>query len=86
MNPRLESEKCPKSVSNSASLTRCSTNDAECALKQVRQNQGAPGIDGMSVDELPGYLRDHWLEIRAQLIAEMMFVIRLWSKGLSGTR
>jgi group II intron reverse transcriptase/maturase len=37
------------------------------ALKQVRQNKGAPGIDGMTVDELPGYLRCHWLEIRAQL-------------------
>lgn len=40
------------------------------ALKQVRQNKGAPGIDGMTVDELPDYLRHHWLEIRAQLEAE----------------
>lgn len=39
------------------------------ALKQVRQNRGAPGIDGMTVDELPEYLRHHWLEIRAQLEA-----------------
>ena len=39
------------------------------ALKQVRQNDGAPGIDGMSVDELPDYLRHHWPEIRAQLVA-----------------
>ena len=37
------------------------------ALKQVRQNKGAPGIDGMTVDELPDYLRHHWPEIRAQL-------------------
>ncbi|MDA8154159.1 group II intron reverse transcriptase/maturase [Acidithiobacillus ferridurans] len=37
------------------------------ALKQVRRNQGAPGIDGMTVDELPEYLKYHWLEIRAQL-------------------
>lgn len=37
------------------------------ALKQVRQNKGAPGIDGMTVDELPGYLRHHWPEIRWQL-------------------
>jgi len=39
------------------------------ALKQVRQNQGAPGIDGMTVDELPAYLRHHWPAIRAQLVA-----------------
>lgn len=39
------------------------------ALKQVRQNKGAPGIDGMTVDELPQYLKQHWPEIRAQLEA-----------------
>ena len=39
------------------------------ALKQVRQNKGAPGIDGMTVDELPDYLKHHWLEIRTQLEA-----------------
>ena len=39
------------------------------ALKQVRRNKGAPGIDGMTVDELPEYLCHHWLEIRAQLDA-----------------
>lgn len=39
------------------------------AVKQVRRNQGAPGIDGMTVDELPQYLRDHWQGIRAQLEA-----------------
>ena len=30
------------------------------ALKRVRQNKGSPGIDGMSVEELPEYLRRHW--------------------------
>ena len=39
------------------------------ALKQVRRNKGAPGIDGMTVDELPEYLKHHWLELRAQLDA-----------------
>jgi RNA-directed DNA polymerase len=38
------------------------------ALKQVRSNRGAPGIDGMSVDALPSYLKEHWREIRAQLL------------------
>jgi group II intron reverse transcriptase/maturase len=37
------------------------------ALKQVRQNKGVPGIDGMTVDERSDYLRHHWPEIRAQL-------------------
>ena len=39
------------------------------ALKQVRRNQGAPGIDGMSVDELPEHLKHHWLEIKADILA-----------------
>jgi len=38
------------------------------ALKQVRRNKGAPGIDGMSVDELPDFLRKYWPKIRQQLI------------------
>ncbi|WP_158598011.1 hypothetical protein [Noviherbaspirillum saxi] len=36
-------------------------------MKQVRQNKGAPGIDGMTVKELPGYLKEHWRVIREQL-------------------
>ena len=39
------------------------------AWKQVRQNKGAPGIDGMTVDELPDCLRHHWPGIRTQLEA-----------------
>ncbi len=38
------------------------------ALTQVRRNQGAPGLDGMTVDELASYLRDHWPAIRTQLL------------------
>ena len=57
----------PESIPNFTLLARVlERENLRRALKQVRQNQGAPGIDGMSVDELPGYLRDHWLEIRAQ--------------------
>jgi group II intron reverse transcriptase/maturase len=37
------------------------------ALKRVKENKGAPGIDGMTVEELPEYLKAHWLGIRAQL-------------------
>lgn len=38
------------------------------ALNKVRSNKGGPGIDGMSVDELAGYLKLHWLKIREQLL------------------
>jgi RNA-directed DNA polymerase len=38
------------------------------ALAQVKRNKGAAGIDGMSVDDLPAYLKEHWLTIRAQLL------------------
>jgi RNA-directed DNA polymerase len=38
------------------------------ALARVKRNKGAAGVDGMTVDELPAYLREHWLTIRAQLL------------------
>ena len=39
------------------------------ALKRVRQNKGSPGIDGMSVEELPEYLREHWPRLREEVLA-----------------
>ena len=38
------------------------------ALKRVKSNKGSAGIDGMSVEELPGYLKEHWPAIREQLL------------------
>jgi RNA-directed DNA polymerase len=37
------------------------------ALKRVERNGGAPGIDGMPVEELRPYLKENWLEIRETL-------------------
>ncbi len=39
------------------------------ALKRVKSNKGSPGIDGMKVGELPGYLKQHWPAIREQLLS-----------------
>ena len=38
------------------------------ALAQVKRNKGAPGIDGMTVEALDPYLKEHWLTLRAQLL------------------
>ncbi len=38
------------------------------ALAQVKRNKGAPGIDGMTVDQLGVYLKAYWPNIRAQLV------------------
>jgi retron-type reverse transcriptase len=40
----------------------------ERALKQVVGNQGAPGVDGMKVGQLGGYLDRHWPKIRESLM------------------
>jgi RNA-directed DNA polymerase len=41
------------------------------AVKRVRQNKGSPGVDGMTVDELPMYWVEHGEAIRAQLLADI---------------
>jgi group II intron reverse transcriptase/maturase len=46
----------------------CERRNLWAALKRVRQNAGSPGIDGMTVDELPGYLRVHWPRLREDLL------------------
>ena len=43
--------------------------NVKVALKRVRENKGSPGIDGMTVDELPQHLVEHWEELRAKLLA-----------------
>src|SRR5688572_10694976 len=39
------------------------------ALKRVKANKGSPGIDGMTVEQLPGYLKKHWPIHRTQLLS-----------------
>ena len=42
--------------------------NAEAAWKAVKRNQGAPGIDGMTTDQLGDHVRQHWEAIRAKLM------------------
>ena len=46
----------------------CERENLKQALRRVKANKGSPGIDGMTVDELPGYLQQHWPAIREQLL------------------
>jgi RNA-directed DNA polymerase len=45
----------------------CGRENCQQALRRVKANKGSPGIDGMKVSELPGYLKQHWPTIREQL-------------------
>jgi len=38
------------------------------ALKRVRGNKGAPGVDGMAVDELVPFLKTHWPRLKQELL------------------
>jgi RNA-directed DNA polymerase len=39
------------------------------ALAQVKRNRGAAGVDGMGVQQLSEYLKEHWPAIRERLLA-----------------
>lgn len=39
------------------------------ALKRVERNDGGPGVDGMSVDDLRVHLKENWPQLRDQLLA-----------------
>lgn len=41
----------------------------QAAWKRVKANKGAAGVDGMTVDALPAYPREHWPQIKAELLA-----------------
>jgi len=39
------------------------------AYRRVKRNDGCPGVDGMSVEELTEYLRKHWQQVREELLS-----------------
>ena len=44
----------------------CERANLKEALRQVKSNKGSAGIDGMTVDQLADYLKQHWPAIREQ--------------------
>src|SRR6516164_10727047 len=47
----------------------CERENCKQALARVKANKGSPGVDGMTVHELPGFLKQHWPTIREQLLS-----------------
>jgi RNA-directed DNA polymerase len=47
----------------------CGRENCKQALARVKANKGSAGIDGMTVEELPEHLKQHWPEIREQLLS-----------------
>jgi RNA-directed DNA polymerase len=47
----------------------CGRENCKQALKRVKANKGSGGVDGMTVQQLPEYLKQHWPGIREQLLS-----------------
>jgi RNA-directed DNA polymerase len=47
----------------------CERENLKAALRRVKANKGSPGVDGMTVAALPGYLKQHWPALREQLLS-----------------
>src|SRR5437763_7631465 len=47
----------------------CERENLREALQRVKANKGSPGIDGMTVEQLPDFLKQHWPAIREQLLS-----------------
>jgi RNA-directed DNA polymerase len=47
----------------------CEWENCKQALARVKSNKGSAGIDGMTVGQLPDYLKQHWPTIREQLLS-----------------
>ena len=47
----------------------CARGNLVRAWKRVRSNKGGPGVDGMTIEDAKAYLREHWPNIRSQLLS-----------------
>src|ERR1700732_5632343 len=60
----------PESPANAIRLMEevCERENLLEALRRAKGNKGSAGSDGMTVGQLSGYLKEHWLTIREQLL------------------
>jgi RNA-directed DNA polymerase len=67
---RLAAREATESPADSEHLMEaiCSRENLFAALKRVRSNKGGGGVDGMTVKQLPEYLRQQWPTVREQLL------------------
>ena len=61
------------------------------AMRRVKRNKGAPGIDGMTVEELLPFLREHWPRIKEELLSgtyrpEAVREVMILKRGGKGMR
>jgi RNA-directed DNA polymerase len=47
----------------------CGRENCLRAWKRVKSNKGSAGVDGVTVEQLPDYLKEHWPALREQLLA-----------------
>jgi RNA-directed DNA polymerase len=47
----------------------CGRENCRQALARVKANKGSAGVDGMTVEQLPEHLKQHWPAIREQLLS-----------------
>ena len=62
--PEPESPACGEDLMEAI----CAPDNIEAALRSVVRNKGAPGVDGITVRQLPDFLKTYWPEIENQLL------------------
>jgi len=62
----------PESLAETERLMEevCEWENCKQALQRVKANKGSAGVDGMTVQQLPDYMKQHGPEIREQLLTE----------------
>jgi len=70
LEPPMAKRECESPADTEALMEEvCERENCQQALRRVKANKGSPGVDGMTVQELSAYLKQHWPAIREQLLS-----------------